>query len=332
MVHGRMGRRGFVRTGTIAGIAVGAVGMGGGVRAATPVASPETGATPAGGEGTRTIEHARGVTEIPASPQRVIALGDEFLLADLLDLGIVPLASTATYGDRFIGIPAERTAGIVPLYLWDLDVEAMVALAPDLIVVPDYVFQAQPDGYQTLSQLAPVVAIGDDPDWAAEFRFTAAIFRKEAEAETLLAGLDDEIATAAGSLGVGGQTVSVVTVYPGDTAVTAWMLPQVMQVDILMQLGLEIRPDAASVEHDAAGRAAISLEAVKLIDGETIVMLQTADAADEVASLEEVMANPLWETIPAVQADRVFVTERVGYPGSLSGRRAFLATCGEIFG
>ncbi|MGC4108298.1 MAG: ABC transporter substrate-binding protein [Thermomicrobiales bacterium] len=324
-----VGRREFVRGGAVAGIAIGVAGGAGPVAwAETPVASPE--ASPA--VGTRSIEHARGTSVIPADPQRVIALGDEFVLADLLDLGIVPVASTATYGDRFIGIPEERTEGIVPLWLWELDVEAMVALAPDLIVAPDYVFQAQPDGYETLSQLAPVVAIPDDPDWVVDFQFIAAIFGKESLADELLAGLDAEIADAAEVLGVAGQTVSVVTVYPGDTSVTAWMLPQLMQVDILMQLGLEIRPDAETLEHDAAGRAAISLEEVKVIDGETIVMLQTADAEDEVASLEEVTANPLWSTIPAVQADRVFITERVGYPGSISGRRAFLETCGEIFG
>ena len=42
---------------------------------------------------TRTIEHTFGITEIPKNPERVIALGVEGMLADLLDIGIQPVMS-----------------------------------------------------------------------------------------------------------------------------------------------------------------------------------------------------------------------------------------------
>jgi ABC-type Fe3+-hydroxamate transport system substrate-binding protein len=60
---------------------------------------------------TRTIEHTFGTTEIPAAPQRVIALGEEGLLADLLDAGITPLASIVNLPDYLPALIATRPGG-----------------------------------------------------------------------------------------------------------------------------------------------------------------------------------------------------------------------------
>lgn len=56
---------------------------------------------------TRTIEHTFGTTEIPTNPQRVIALGEEGMLADLLDAG--------HHAGRFHRQPARGSACIYQL-------------------------------------------------------------------------------------------------------------------------------------------------------------------------------------------------------------------------
>ncbi|HEX7131334.1 MAG TPA: hypothetical protein VF228_02090, partial [Iamia sp.] len=62
-------------------------------------------------------------------PRRVLLLGEEYLLADTLALGIVPVASTATVADvGFIGVDDYDTSDIQVLENTDQDLESLVAL------------------------------------------------------------------------------------------------------------------------------------------------------------------------------------------------------------
>lgn len=293
---------------------------------ATPEASPGA---------TRTVVDMRGEVVIPAEPQRVVALGDEFLLADLLALGVRPIASSAAYADGYIGIDPADTAEfeLPPFTLFEsMDMEQILALGPDLLVVPDYVYALTAETADAVAQIVPVVVVGTmNEDWRAYIHELAAIFGKEPEAQAALAELDETIASAAGELQLEGQTVSVVTIYPGSQTVTAWVDQTFMPVEVLQQLGATIRPDAAGYEVDDAGRADISLEQVNVIDGETLIMLQTTAAEDEQQTIAELTASPLWQGLPAVRSGQVYVLERIGYPGELSGRLSILEAYREIF-
>lgn len=291
-------------------------------QSATPEASPIAG---------RLFAHARGETLVPVNPTKVIAIGDEFLLADLLDFGVRPIASSASYGDHFIGLTPEETAGIASFTFWDADVEELLMLGPDLFVVPEYVFGAVDGLYEILSQIAPTVSIAEDPEWQNEYRFTASIFGKEALAGDRIAGMNEAIAQAAIELNLSGQSVSVATVYPGDPSVTLWLLPAIAHTDVLTRLGLTVMPNAADFSVDHIGRAFLSMEQVNVITGDTLIMLQSTDQPDENAVFEAVTSDPLWQTIPAVQNDRVFISERIGFPGEVRGRIKLIEEYRSIF-
>jgi ABC-type Fe3+-hydroxamate transport system substrate-binding protein len=89
---------------------------------------PPDGAAP----GVRTIEHQFASTENPADPQRIVALSEEFLLADLLALGIVPIASTSNDTSVFSGVDPSVTDGIENIASADFNIEQLAALRPDL--------------------------------------------------------------------------------------------------------------------------------------------------------------------------------------------------------
>jgi len=316
---------------TMMGMGVAAVTMSRGITAfaQTPDASPA--ASPVTGE--REVVHAQGTTYVPLFPERVLAMGDEWILTDLLELGITPVASSSTYGDRFIGIPEEQTEGIETFSLFTgLDVEQLVAIAPDLIVVPDYVFGYLDGLYETLSQIAPTVSIAATSRSREAFVELAAVFGLEADAEAILSTLDADIAAAKAELALDGQTVTLATVYPGEPSVTLWLTTVLVEAEMLVDLGLTLVPDAEDYEVDQLGRAYLSVEQVNAITGETLIMLQTTDSDEENATYDAVIGDALWGTIPAVQNDRVFVVERIGYPGTVSGRRELLATYRGIFG
>ncbi|CAN5395482.1 ABC transporter substrate-binding protein [soil metagenome] len=291
-------------------------------QSATPEASPMAG---------RLLVHLRGETLVPANPTKVIAIGDEFLLADLLDFGIRPIASSASYGDHFIGLTTEETAGIESFTFWDADIEELLMLGPDLFVVPDYVFAAVDGLYEILSQVAPTVSIAEDPEWENEYRFAASIFGKEELADELIANMNGAIESAATELNLAGQSVSVATVYPGDPSVTLWLLPAIAHTDVLTRLGLTLTPNAADYSVDHIGRAFLSVEQVNVIGGETLIMLQSTDQPDETTVFETVTSDPLWQTIPALQNDRVFISERIGFPGEVRGRIKLIEEYRAIF-
>jgi iron complex transport system substrate-binding protein len=291
------------------------------------------GASPVAAGAAREIEHPRGTTLVPADPQRVVALGEEWLLADLLSLGITPVASSGNYASGYVGIDPAYKPEIPVFTTSELDIEVLIGLKPDLILVHDIYFDFMDGLFENLSQIAPTVAIPDVDAWQENYRFTAAVFGMEAVADTEIAALEVEIADAAAELDLAGQTVSVATVYPGGDGFALWLTDQLPMVDLLIDLGLTVVPDATGFETDANGRAWMSLEQVGEVQGETLIMLQTfsAETDGEDESFEDVTATELWQTIPAVQNDRVYVVERVGFPGEITGRRALLAEYRAIF-
>ena len=70
----------------------------------------------------------------------LVALGEEFLLADLLALGIEPVASTATTADAgFQGLDDYDTRAIQPLASTEPNFERLASLRPDTIVAAEFV-------------------------------------------------------------------------------------------------------------------------------------------------------------------------------------------------
>jgi iron complex transport system substrate-binding protein len=267
--------------------------------------------------GTRTITHPLGTADVPANPKRVVALGEEFLLADLLDLGVTPVASTATTG-TFEGLDAVDVSGIEQLPSTEADIERLVSLDPDLIITD--VGTAELAGYDRLSQVAPTVAI-DGSDWRQSYLDTAAVFGQTPRAEARLTEYDDAVADARTSLATAGRTVSVATIYPGDS-VALWIDGPTNVPQVLLDLGFTLVPGPGELDDDR-GRAYISAERVDLASGQDLVMMQSSSVEGEDAAYASFTEGPLWSSLPAVAADDVLVVDRLGYPGT-PGRLALV--------
>lgn len=283
---------------------------------------------------TREITDSQGVKVIPANPQRILSLGEELLLADLLELGVKPVMASGNYPEKYVGIDPTLTEGLTPFSLWEMDIEELILAEPDPILLPENYYPFAPDVFDTIAELAPLVMLPTTTDWQEDFRFIASVFGLEDLAEGKIAEIDDDIATTKASLEVEGQTVTFASIYPGATDVTLWLTDQAQILNVAAELGLEIVPDAADYQTDQIGRVWISFERSNEINGETLIMLQTTGgvAPEEEASYEEYTTSQVWSTLPAVQNERVYVIERVGHPGMVPGRRSVLAEYRRIFG
>lgn len=170
-----------------------------------------------------TIKHALGTTTIAKKPERVVTVAwanHEVPLA----LGIVPVGfARANFGDDdddgllpWVAEKLKELGAETPV-LFDegdgIDFEAVAATRPDVILAA-YSGLKQSD-YDTLSQIAPVVAYPEAPwstDWRDMIRLNSAGIGMAAEGEALIAKIEKDIAdTVAGYPVLKGKSAIFVT-------------------------------------------------------------------------------------------------------------------------
>ncbi|WCO68792.1 ABC transporter substrate-binding protein [Iamia majanohamensis] len=241
---------------------------------------------------------------------RVVVLGEDFLLADVLALGVQPVAATSTLGDTFSGIERD-TSGIEPLDQLQLNAEQLAALRPDTLIVGQYVVDEV--GIELLESVADTIVVPNDSDWRAAFTTLAEEVGATEAAEGLLADYDEAVARADEAL-PDDVSVSMPTVYSGEN-LAVWTDGPVNIPSTFLDAGVTLDPGAGELDGEQGGRVYISLERIGELDGDVIVMLQTEGVEGEDAALDAVQGNELWQTLPAVREDRVVVIDRLGYAG-----------------
>lgn len=273
--------------------------------------------------GPRVIEHAYGTTEVPADPQRIVALSEEFLLADLLALGITPVASSSNESESFGGIDPALTEGIEIMTSATFNIERLAAFRPDLIIA--YPIYIELVGYAELAAVAPTVAIGDDDsDWRERLEVTAEVLGVEELGAERIAAFEERHAAAREVLE--GRRLSVASIFD-PTFIRAYTDERTFLVQVMVDAGVELVPEAASVDGvDAAGRIQLSLEQLGLLQGDILVLLQRIGLED--AGVAEIAASPLWQTLRAVENDAVITLDRLGYPGA-EGAASFATDLAE---
>lgn len=241
-----------------------------------------------------TIAHKYGETTIESTPQRVVCLG----LTDqdaLLALGVVPVGVTYWFGD-------EELQGVYPWaqeYLGDaelptvlkdtngVDIEAVAALAPDLII-GQYSGLTEPE-YKKLSAMGvPVVAQnGDYTDYGTPWDVAAltlgTAIGKPKAAQELIDSVKQRIADeAAAHPEFKGQTAAVITPYEGLFLYG----PEDPRSRMLLDLGFSLHSLITDAEDSDFGVSVSSERTTDLDDIGTAVWLDL-NADKQVAGLFE---------------------------------------------
>jgi ABC-type Fe3+-hydroxamate transport system substrate-binding protein len=247
-----------------------------------------------------------------SDPGRIVAIGEEFLLADLLALGITPVASTATVDTvGFQGLDAYDTDGIEILPVYGLNLEQVAALRPDRIVTTAFMVE-QAGGPERLEALAELVVVPEGVDTAWQVRYLGRALDRKAEAKRLVQKL--KVANRKAKA-LAGTEVAVASVYPG-AAVAAYVAPPSPFVTTLTDAGAVLVPGSDVGRVDASGRIFLSEEQIDLLGAPRLVLLQSDTVDGEPEALEEVEKSALWQRLPAVAAAEVTVLDRLGYPGA----------------
>lgn len=230
--------------------------------------------------------------DVPANPKRVASLASSYTghLAKL-DLNLVAVTSY----DKKNPVLKEKITEAKEVMPTDL--EAIVALEPDVIVVG-----STEENIQQLSEIAPVIAVEYGKrgylDILSDF---GAIFNKEKEAADWLADWKTKTATVAKELkSVTGEdaTVTVMGLYQKEIYLFGDNWGRGGEV-IYQALGFPA-PEKVKSEVFPTGYLSISQEVVADYAGDYIIVSAEDDVTG--ASLYE---SDVWKAIPAVQAGRV---------------------------
>ncbi|TDX80331.1 iron complex transport system substrate-binding protein [Neorhizobium sp. R1-B] len=256
-----------------------------------------------------TIRHALGTTTITKKPERVATVAwanHEVPLA----LGIVPVGFAAANfgdddGDGILPWVAEKLAELdadKPV-LFDegdgIDFEAVAATNPDVILA-SYSGLSQSD-YDTLSQIAPVVAYPEAPwstDWREMIRLNSAGIGMAAEGEALIATIEAEIArTVAEYPQLQGKSAMFITHLDAtDLSIVNFYTTNDTRVKFFADLGLKSPRSVIAASAPGKFSGSISAERIDAFDDVDLVVTYGNQKL-----LDALAANPLMARMQAVE-------------------------------
>lgn len=303
-----MNRR--ARLSAAAAIAVAALAL-----SACSSAEPAADDTAASGDGAwpRTIEHELGDATIDARPERIVSTSVT-ATGTLLSIDAPVVASAATtpsditddkgFFSQWASIADER--GVDVLYPdLTLDLEAVMAADPDLIVISTAGADSTADQYDALAEIAPVVAIDySSQDWQHLSAQLGKATGHEQDATALVADFDASTAKAANELQQPDGSASIVSFNgAGQDAGVAKLGGS--HATLLEALGFTVvdADEALDVSEQARGDFAfVSFENLpKAITGESVFLISSDSDTVAQFSSEAVLQN-----LPAVKQRQVY--------------------------
>ncbi len=250
-------------------------------------------------QATRTIQHAVGTTQVPKSPERVVAL-DNIALDSVLALGVTPVA--ALYNENTGEFPVhlrDRLQGqdVTKLSPTQQNLEQITSVKPDLIVGGKNVEPV----YDLLSQVAPTVLLGKSgsSNWKDKLQLVGETLGKPEAADQLLQDYRDRLDKLQQQLGDRADEleISVIRIFPDRV--------RLYQKDsfvgrILEDAGLS-RPPA---QNQNRLWSEVSREQLDAADGDVIFVWTLGDEAE--SALQKLQSDRLWSQLDAVQAGKVY--------------------------
>lgn len=246
----------------------------------------------------RVITDVKGEVSIPVDPQRMVDISGASDILSLLGYDVIGTANSDGYDYTKLPTYLEdvlKNAKILGYsMLAEMDVEAIIALEPDVIVIST----VQEKMYDQLSKIAPVVMIEmKQVDWKEDFMHVANVFGKEEEATTWINNYLDKAAA------VGDQIKATY----GENSTYLSFLASAGSLFIFDQAGLGsvlyddlgLTKPTGMPEQEDISLPVVSLEGLAEINSDYIFAIGT----DE--DLQTLTASSIWNGTEAVKAGNV---------------------------
>lgn len=252
-----------------------------------------------------------GEVTVPRHAQRIVTL-EELSTDIVLGVGVKPVGALGDPDGNLSRFFDGRVDGVTILPGWEPNLEAVLALEPDLIV---HTFTIEPEIYESLNKIAPTLASypGAFPFWRQATLDLTAVLGFPEEGERLLAEWEEAKTSALDKLppglSDGSESLAVIAAlakefrlygigFERDGKLYSTNVSQVPYFD------LRLTPPAMARDIKnltSSGYLVLSLEVLPEIDADHILLFSLDE--EKGAELEN---HPLWLEMPAVQKGQVY--------------------------
>ncbi|WP_178019347.1 ABC transporter substrate-binding protein [uncultured Paenibacillus sp.] len=238
--------------------------------------------------------------EVPADPQKIVYIGST--PGDLLALGVKPVGASLSVIASQIAYP-EMIAGIEDVG-YPYSAEKVLSLEPDLILFDDWDI----NGLASLEKIAPTVVVGADDVAPTRERIDriADILGRSDSAAAWFDAYDAKAADVKQKLNLSDNDSALSLLLMGKDMFV--MGNQGTNTTLYGPLGFKPSDGVQQLMDQNERFANISDEVLPEYAGTYIFIL--SDNADEMVDAQmKLTESPLWKTIPAVQAGRVYTLD-----------------------
>lgn len=242
----------------------------------------------------RNVTTSLGTYDIPARPQRVVAIDSRLDLQPALALGLPVIG----YGHSVPGdwVPVSTDAEFVGSLV---NVEQVLALEPDLIICSDYDPDSEYWPLNKMRQIAPVLPTHGDQSWKLSFRQLAEVLGMESTAEAAIGEYEALVQTVKAKHGDKLSTKTVISVQPDAGGLWPMNGSTMLHTEVLADLGAKTIPPAELQKYEAEK---VTSETFLDVFGEVDGFLLATTGTDEIDVLDK---DPLWRRLPAVESGAV---------------------------
>ncbi len=275
-----------------------------------------------------TLTTAFGEVEAPGAPERVVTLY-EGALDTALAAGVMPLGAVTTRGgdgvaryiEAHLGAQRPAIVGVVR----EINLEAVLALRPDLILAPPQLPEAQ---YRLLSRIAPTVvplSEGLQPEaWRDEARLFGQAMGRDAEIEAMLEQVDARAAAVAERIAADAAPSAVLVRWMPQGPMV--MSDQLFTAGLLRAAGVAIHA-AGLVREGVSHSDPLSLENLARLEADWLFLATLNEEGRD--ALEAAKASPAFARLDVVTRDQVVAVDGQLW-SSASGPLAALAILDEL--
>ncbi|MDV7084953.1 ABC transporter substrate-binding protein [Rhodococcus opacus] len=293
-----------------------------------------SGTTTSTGQFPRTVDHFRGSTEIPAEPQRIVALDNSF--TDAVLLLEAPLVGYVDYREPglpdYLGASRDEFAAEAESVgkVSSASLEQIAALQPDLIISAEV---RDGKNYEQLSAIAPTIFTETTgPTWKDNIRLVGKALGKEELAEQKIGAYEQRAAAVGAEINdtASNPVISVVR-FAGEPTARLYRTTSFSGI-VLSDAGLarpqSQGPDPADPDNIMQ---AISPELISEAEGDAIFVSTWQDPAGKSAeAAKPFLESPLWQTLKGRKID--VDDARWMSPVSIQGAHLILDDLSDTFG
>ena len=282
----------------------------------------------------RAVEHFRGTTEIPAAPQRIVALDNSF--ADAVLLLESPLVGYVDYRDPglpdYLGSSRDQYApdAVSVGTVSNASLEKIAALQPDLILSAEV---RDAKNYEQLSAIAPTLFTQTTgPTWKDNIRLVGKALGKEDLAEQKITAYQDRAAAVGSEInGKANNPVISVVRFAGEP--TARLYRTTSFSGIVLDDAKLARPESQGPDPADPSNIMqkISPELISEAEGDVIFVSTWQDPEGKsAAAAKPFLESPLWQTLKGRKVD--VDDARWMTPVSVQGAHLILDDLSDTFG